>query len=77
MSKQITLASGQITPSPRNTITVELVEPTHGKPATVTITWPTRPTVTTPAALAVLVATATRVPSNAVLELARLRNGNS
>ena len=47
MSKSITLASGQITQSADQTITVELLEPV-GEPAIVRVTWPAQATVTTP-----------------------------
>ena len=45
MSKITELAFGRFTPSPDNTITVELLEPV-GEPAIVRVTWPTHPTVT-------------------------------
>ena len=48
MPKITELASGQITPSPDHTITVELVEPTADEPARVRIIWPPHVTVTAP-----------------------------
>ena len=47
MSTITTLAEGQITQSPHNTILVELVQP-DGMPATVRISWPLQPTVVDP-----------------------------
>ena len=47
MSKQTTLASGEITQSPHHTIIVELLEP-DGMPAVVRIGWPLKPTVVDP-----------------------------
>jgi hypothetical protein len=46
---QTTLAEGAITPSPHNTVTVELVQPAD-LPAFVQITWPEAPTVCDPRA---------------------------
>ena len=73
MSKNIELASGAITTA--DTITIELLEPARGKPAVVAIHWPTHPTVCTPALLDAVIAASTRVLTNAVLELARLKKG--
>ncbi len=72
MSKTIQLASGKITPSPDNRITIELLEVT-GEPPIVRISWPARPTVTSAASLGAVVAVATRLLSNASLELARIQ----
>ena len=44
-----------------------------GQPPIVAITWPTKPTVTTPAQLDAVVAAAMRVLSNSVIELAAIR----
>lgn len=73
MNEPIELAAGKIND---HELRIELIEPTRGQPAKVTIHWPATPTMTTPASLSATIATATRVLSNAVLELARLRNGN-
>jgi hypothetical protein len=73
MPKPIQLASSKIN---GGELTVELIEASRGEPAKAVIHWPTRATECTPAALTTVVATATRVLSNGVLELARLENGN-
>jgi hypothetical protein len=44
MSKTTTLAEGQLTSSPHNTLTVELVEADE-TPAVVIVTWPEKATV--------------------------------
>jgi hypothetical protein len=73
MSESIELAAGKIN---GDDLTIELITLAHGKPAKVTIHWPAHATVCTPASLSAVIALATRVLSNAVLELARLQNGN-
>jgi hypothetical protein len=74
MSKQITLASGQITRSPHDTIRVELLE-LVGEPATVRVTWPSQATISSPAKHAEAAATAMRILGNGATELARLKAG--
>jgi hypothetical protein len=70
MPKRTDLSAGKINGSDR--LTVELVEPT-GKPPIIAITWPPKPTVCTPAQFDQVVATAMRLLSAAVVELAALR----
>jgi hypothetical protein len=70
MSKLTELASSQITPSPHNTITVELVEP-EGMPAVVRIGWPPQPTICDPRRFAEVAAAAMKVLATASTELAR------
>jgi hypothetical protein len=60
VSKSTILASGQITPSPHHTITVELVDP-DGVPATVRIGWPPQPTVINPRRFPELAARVARI----------------
>jgi hypothetical protein len=70
MSKRTDLSAGILNGSDR--LTVELIEPT-GKPPIVAITWPTEPTVSTPAQFDQVVASAMRLLSAAVVELAAIR----
>jgi hypothetical protein len=72
MSKSTTLAEGQITTSPHNTIAVELVEP-EGMPAIVKIARPFQPTVCDPRCYTDLAAAAMKLPAEASTALARLR----
>jgi hypothetical protein len=72
MSKQTTLASGQITKSSNDNIEVELIEPADA-PGIVVITWPTKPTNLHPQRLAEVVNVAIRLLANASTELARIR----
>ena len=68
----IQLASGKIND---DDLRIELIEAAHGGSARVTIHWPTHPTVVNSASLDAVIAMATRTLANAVIELARLRNG--
>jgi hypothetical protein len=70
MPKRTDLSAGNLNGSDR--LTVELVEPT-GKPPIIAITWPPKPTVCTPAQFDQVVATAMRLLSAAVVELAALK----
>jgi hypothetical protein len=70
MNQTTQLASGTINGSDR--LLIELIEPV-GQPPIVAITWPTKPTVTTPAQLDTVVAGTMRVLSNSVIELAAIR----
>jgi hypothetical protein len=74
MSKQTTLASGQITPSPHDTITVELVQSVD-ESARTRIIWPDHTTITSPRKYAEVAATAMRILANASTELARIKAG--
>jgi hypothetical protein len=69
------LASGQITTT--DSITVELIQhdgPSAARePDLVTITWPKRPTLTSPARFAEVAAAAMRILANANVELAALK----
>jgi hypothetical protein len=66
------LAEGQITPSPHDVVTVELVTP-DGMPPTVRISWPLQPTVCSPRRYTEVAATVMRLLANASTELARRR----
>jgi hypothetical protein len=70
MSKRTDLSAGNLNASDR--LTVELVEAT-GKPPIIAITWPPKPTVCTPAQFDQVVATAMRLLSGAVIELAAIK----
>lgn len=67
-----TLAEGQITRSPHNTITIELVEP-EGTPAMVRIQWPLQPTICEPRRYTEVAAAAMKVLATASTELAAIR----
>ena len=47
MSKTTTLVEDQLTQSPNDTITIELIQP-DDMPPVIRVTWPTAPTITTP-----------------------------
>jgi hypothetical protein len=70
MPKRTDLSAGALNGSDH--LKVELIEPT-GKPAFIAINWPTAATITTPAAFDQVAATAMRLLSAAVIELAALR----
>lgn len=70
MSKPTELASGQINNSDQ--LVVELVEQ-PGLSALIAIKWPSKATVCTPTQLDAVVATAMRILSNSVIELAAIR----
>jgi hypothetical protein len=70
MPKRTDLSAGNLNGSDR--LTVELVEPT-GKPPIIAIIWPPKPTVCTPPQFDQVVATAMRLLSAAVIELAAIR----
>jgi hypothetical protein len=72
VSKQTILAESQITPSPHNTISVELVEP-DDMPAIVQITWPLQPTVVDPKSFGDTAAAMVKMFSTAHVELARIK----
>jgi len=73
MSKRTDLSAGNLNGSDR--LTVELIEPTN-KPPIVAITWPTKPTVCTPASYDQVAAIAMRLLSAAVIELAESGHGD-
>lgn len=70
MPKRTDLSAGNLNVSDR--LTVELIEPAD-RPPIVAITWPTKPTVCTPATYDAVAAVAMRLLSAAVVELAALR----
>jgi hypothetical protein len=72
MSKTSTLAEGQLTQSPQNTITVELVAP-DDMPAIVRIVWPLQPTVSDPRRFPDTAAVIARQFAEAATTLARIR----
>jgi hypothetical protein len=55
------------------TTTIELIEPGNHQPPVIIVKWPQKPTVCPPATFDQLVASAMRVLSNAVVELAAVR----
>jgi hypothetical protein len=70
MHQRTDLAAGQINGSDR--LLVELIEPPN-KPPIITITWPVKATVCTPAQLDAVVAAAMRLLANSTVRLAQLR----
>ncbi len=72
MHKLTELASGQITPSPHNTIIVELVEP-EGMPTTIVIHWPLQPTVCDPRRYTEVAAAAMKLLAEASTKLASIK----
>ena len=74
MSKSTILATGQFTPSPDNTITVELLE-AAAQQATVRVIWPAQATVTSAVKSAEVAAVAMRILANASTELSRIKAG--
>jgi hypothetical protein len=64
------LASGQLD---GQTLLVQLVEPGKGQPPVIVVKWPEKPSTCPPRQFDQLVASAMRVLSNAVVELAALR----
>jgi hypothetical protein len=66
------LANGQITPSPHNTITVELIEP-DDMPLAVRIVWPSQPTIVQPVHFPEVASVIVRLFARASTELARIR----
>jgi hypothetical protein len=71
MSKTTTLAEGQITPSPHNTITIELVEADE-TPAVVIVSWPLQPTVLHPGRFPEAAAAVAKLFATASTELFRI-----
>jgi hypothetical protein len=72
MSKTTTLGEAQLTQSPNETITVELIQP-DDMPAMVRIVWPTAPTITTPNRYNEVASTAMRLVAEASTPLARIK----
>ena len=70
MHKPTRLASGTFN---EQHLLVELVQPSHGSPASVRINWPPLATVCSPAQFDAVVATVMRTLSSAVIELAAMR----
>jgi hypothetical protein len=67
-----TLAESQITRSPQDVLSIELIEP-DGMPAMVRITWPLQPTVVDPQRFSAAGEAAVKVFAAAVVALARVR----
>jgi hypothetical protein len=67
-----TLAEGQITRSPQDVVSIELVEP-DSMPPMVRITWPLQPTITTSARYLEVASTAMRLLAEASTTLARIK----
>jgi hypothetical protein len=71
MSHQTThLASGEIN---GQTLLVQLVDPGNGAPPVIIIKWPEKPSTCPPRSFDQLVASAMKVLSNSVVELAAIR----
>jgi hypothetical protein len=72
MSKTTMLGETQLTQSPSNVVTVELVEPDH-MPAFVKVAWPLQPTVMDPGRFRDTAAALVRLFSEAHVTLARIK----
>jgi hypothetical protein len=72
VSKSTTLGESQITPSPHNAVTVELIE-ADGVPAVVIVQWPLQPTVLHPRRFPDAAATLARMFATASTELASIK----
>jgi hypothetical protein len=70
MSQTTPLSSGQLN---GQAFTIELVEPGNRLPPVVVVQWPQKPSGCPPASFDQLVASAMRILSNAVVELAAIR----
>jgi hypothetical protein len=70
MHKRTDLSAGNLNGSDR--LSIELIEPTDSPPI-IAINWPPKATMSTPAQLDAVVATAMRLLANAVVELAAIR----
>ena len=70
MSQTTPLSSGTLN---GQTITIDLVEPGNHQPPVIVVKCPQKPSVCPPASFDQLVASAMRVLSNAVVELAALK----
>jgi hypothetical protein len=73
MSKTTMLGESQITRSPHETITVELVEPAE-MPAFVQIAWPPQPTVIDPTSFGESASALARMFAQAHIELAHIKS---
>jgi hypothetical protein len=71
MSKVTELATAQLTPSPHNTLTIELIE-ADDMPAVVIVTWPQQPTLLHPRRFPDVAAAIVRLFATAATELARI-----
>jgi hypothetical protein len=72
MSKQTTLAESQITQTPHDVVTVELVKP-DDMPAVIRISWPLHPTVCDPRRLPQLASDVARMFAEASTTLAGIK----
>jgi hypothetical protein len=72
VSKSTILAESQITPSPHETVTVELVEPAD-MPAFVQVSWPLQPSVIDPGRFRDTAAVMVRLFSEAHVTLAGIK----
>jgi hypothetical protein len=72
MSKQTTLGETQITPSPHDVVTVQLIEPAD-LPAFVQTTWPLQPSVIAPRNFGDTAAAVVKLFSAAHVELAQIK----
>jgi hypothetical protein len=73
VSKSTTLAESQITQSPHDIVTVELVQH-DDMPAIVQVTWPAQPSIVDPPRFGDTAAALVRMFSAAHVELARIKS---
>jgi hypothetical protein len=72
MSQTTTLAEGQLTRSPHDTITVELIEPANAS-AMIAIQWPLKATLVSASQYEYAAAAAMRILANGNVVLMRIR----
>jgi hypothetical protein len=72
MSKVTELATAQLTPSPHNPLTIELIE-ADDMPAVVIVSWPQQPTVLHPQRFPETAAMIARLFATAITELASIK----
>ena len=72
MSETTTLVEDQLTQSPNDTITIELIQP-DDTPPVIGVTWPTAPTITTPSRFNAVAAEAMKILAYASTRYAQIR----
>lgn len=73
MSQSSILAESQVTQTPHDVVTVQLIEP-DGMPPIVKITWPPQSTVIDPPRFGDIAAALVKIFSTAHVELARIKS---
>jgi hypothetical protein len=76
LSKSTILGESQITPSPHDVVTVELLQP-DDMPAVVQICWPVQPSIVDPSRFGDTAAAIVRMFSTAHVELAHIKSRRS